>query len=186
MYHWDYSAVETGVYGSDLTFRDWSARQMFKAFPLAGSSGIFLASVAVFLVATLATASCGQASAAKVVNHPMEPLTEMEYSSVITALKEESYAGQTGLYPLVTLEEPSRDEVLDWEPGDSVTRRAFVIVKKGPQTFEAIVDATNGRCSPGSKSKMCNPACFPLSNGRSYRLLLRAINSGRQLPGSGV
>ena len=88
MYHWDYSEVETVAYGSDSTFRDWSARQMFKAFPLAGSSGRLLASAAVFLVATLAATSCGQASAAKVVNHPMEPLTEEEYTSVITALKE--------------------------------------------------------------------------------------------------
>ena len=50
----------------------------------------------------------------------------------------------TALYPLITLHEPSKQDVLAWAPGDPVSRSAFAIVKNGPDTFEAIVDTIAG------------------------------------------
>ncbi|MGH7858677.1 MAG: tyramine oxidase, partial [Candidatus Binatia bacterium] len=43
-------------------------------------------------------------------------------------------------YPQILLDEPSKQRVLRWKKGDELSRRAFAIVKKGPKTFEAVVD----------------------------------------------
>ncbi|MCZ6672064.1 MAG: primary-amine oxidase [Verrucomicrobia bacterium] len=83
-----------------------------------------------------------QVLATESVRHPMDPLTTQEYSSVITVLREGNYVDEAGLYPLITLHEPSKAEVWRWIPGEALPRQAFVIVKKGPQTFEAVVDIT--------------------------------------------
>jgi Cu2+-containing amine oxidase len=50
---------------------------------------------------------------------------------------------ETDRYPLIILEEPSKKIVLDWQATDPIPRRALVVVKKGRQTFEAIVDLTD-------------------------------------------
>jgi primary-amine oxidase len=47
-------------------------------------------------------------------------------------------------YPMVQLKEPPKEEVSAWKPGQAIRREAFVVVKKGAQTFEAVVDV-NGK-----------------------------------------
>ena len=59
-------------------------------------------------------------------------------------MKEAGSVDDFSLYPLISLHEPTKAEVLEWKPGNAVSRRAFVLVKKGPQTFEAVVDITRG------------------------------------------
>ena len=84
---------------------------MRKTFPQIKWSAILLVSVAVAVVGTLATAFCGgkEFATASVV-HPMDPLTAGEYSAVIRALIEENHVDEgSGLYPLITLEEPAKD-----------------------------------------------------------------------------
>jgi primary-amine oxidase len=45
-------------------------------------------------------------------------------------------------YARVQLKETPKDEVLAWKPGQALRREAFLVVKQGPQTFEAIVDVS--------------------------------------------
>lgn len=102
--------------------------QMHRTFPLINSTALLLAFLTVALLGTLANVSCGGKPVSASVIHPMDPLTLGEYSTVVTALKTENFAGQGGLYPLITLQEPPKEEVLRWEPGHALTRRAFAIV----------------------------------------------------------
>jgi primary-amine oxidase len=45
---------------------------------------------------------------------------------------------------MMQLHEPPKEEVLAWKPGQTMRREAFVVVKQGAQTFEAVVDV-NGK-----------------------------------------
>lgn len=74
------------------------------------------------------------------VTHPLDALTRSEYEAAVAALRPERYAGAAGLFPLITLQEPAKADVVQWKRGDAVPRRAFAIVMKGPRTFEAVVD----------------------------------------------
>jgi len=113
---------------------------MRKMSPLKGRSGIALLFVAVVLGSALVLVSCGTGSATQIVGHPMDPLGTEEVSAVVKALIDEDLVDDSAFYPLITLEEPTKEDVLAWGPGDPVPRLAFAIVKQGPQTFEAIVD----------------------------------------------
>ena len=113
---------------------------MRKSSPLNNRAGAPLASLVVALSFALGLASCGTGFATQIVGHPMDPLAQEEVSAVVGALIEGDYVDATALYPLITLEEPPKEDVQRWSPGDPVPRLAFAIVKVGPQTFEAIVD----------------------------------------------
>ncbi|HEX6386137.1 MAG TPA: primary-amine oxidase [Anaerolineae bacterium] len=145
---------------------------MGKTFPFIKSSRLLFVFVAVVLVGTLNLAMCRQRLATGSVSHPLDPLTAGEYTTVITALTEENYVDDAALYPLITLEEPLKDEVLRWEPGDPVTRRAFVIVKKGPQTFEAIVDAVGGKVISWRQVEDVQPGLLPSAEWRFVQLIV--------------
>ncbi len=73
--------------------------------------------------------------------HILDPLTSGELSATIAVLQAEGYVSEAGLYPLITLDEPPKADVRTWAPGDPLgPRRAFVVLKRGRQTFEGVVD----------------------------------------------
>ena len=145
---------------------------MRKTLPSIKPPGILLVVVAVALVGMLG-AACSEGLAKESMLHPMDPLTAEEYSAIVTALKKDSYAGEAGLYPLITLEEPAKDEVLQWKPGDPVSRRAFAIVKKGPETFEAIVDATRGEVLSWEQVEDVQPGLLPSVEWEFVQLIVK-------------
>ena len=79
-----------------------------------------------------------------VLVHPMDPLTEEEYVQTLQLLQADELINDESLFPLITLREMPKADVLAWQPGDPISRQAFVIVKQGEQTFEGVVDLTNG------------------------------------------
>lgn len=118
---------------------------MLKKVPLKKTHRIMLVVVVLALVGILFTVLDGQHLASAANSHPMDPLTTEEISAVTRTLAKENLVGATDLYSLITLEEPPKEDVLKWKPGDPVSRLAFAIVKKGPETFEAIVDTIGGK-----------------------------------------
>ena len=118
---------------------------MLKKVPLKKTHRITLVVVVIALVGILLTVLDGQHLASASISHPMDPLTTEELSAVTMTLAKENLVGATDLYSLITLEEPPKEDVLKWRPGDPVPRLAFAIVKKGPETFEALVDTIRGK-----------------------------------------
>ncbi len=94
------------------------------------------------VIGVLSAGWVGQDLTADSLRHPLDPLTAAEYSAVIAVLHEANYVDIDGLYPLITLQEPAKATVLDWQRGQPVPRQAFMIVKVGPQTFEGVVDVS--------------------------------------------
>ncbi len=73
-------------------------------------------------------------------SHPMDPLTSDEYVEVLAILKAGDLVDNSSRYSLITLREPEKASVLRWKTGATLPRSAFAIVKKGADTFEAIVN----------------------------------------------
>ena len=129
--------------------------------PLNSRPGIAFVFVAAALGSALGLASCATGFATQIVGHPMDPLAPEEVSAVVRALIDEDFVDGTALYPLITLEEPPKDEVLRWEPGDPVPRLAFAIVKQGPDTFEALVDTVGGKVISWEQVEDVQPGLLP-------------------------
>lgn len=77
--------------------------------------------------------------------HPLDPLTFQEHWTVLEVLQEaERYDDDTGV-SLVLLQEPEKEAVLAWSPGDPVQRAALVVLRQDTETYEAVVDLTEGQ-----------------------------------------
>jgi primary-amine oxidase len=84
---------------------------------------------------------------AQSARHPLDGLTASEYWSALDTLKVSGHVDASTRYPFITLREPAKDEVLQWKSGQSMRREAFVVVKQGAKTFEAIVDIAGKKLS---------------------------------------
>ena len=107
-----------------------------KTFPFVQTRSALCA----LLLAALFLSPHARSLKAQTVQHPLDPLTAEEYSKAVRILKQAKHVGRDVRYPLITLHDPMKNVVLRWKPRDDVSRKALVIVKEGPQTFEAVVD----------------------------------------------
>jgi len=78
------------------------------------------------------------------ITHPLDPLTSAEYEQMLALLAEAGHVDENSMYPIITLQEPPKEFVLNWPEGAEIPRSAFAIVKQGPQTFETLVNLTAG------------------------------------------
>jgi primary-amine oxidase len=97
-------------------------------------------SVVVATICSIVLLAMATPMAAQTAKHPLDGLTAPEYWAVFEVMKASGHVNTTTRFPLVNLREPPKDEVLAWKPGQPFRREAFVVVKQGPRTFEAIVD----------------------------------------------
>src|SRR5271155_5286350 len=58
---------------------------------------------------------------------------------------------------MVQLKEPPKEEVLAWKTGQAMRREAFVVVKKGAQTFEAVLDVNGKKLLSWTERKGAQP-----------------------------
>ncbi len=106
--------------------------------------------------------------------HPMDPLSALEYSAVIATLQELKYVDDSSRYPLITLREPPKARVLQWRPGDGLARQAFVIVKNGAKTFEAVVNVTQHKVFSWKEVEGVQPGILPTEEWASAQEIVRA------------
>src|SRR5467141_2785917 len=80
---------------------------------------------------------------------PLAPLAKDEILAAVQILKQAARVSDDSRFSLITLHEPSKQEVLDPRPGSQPDREAFVVVyeRNSNQTFEAIVDLSSKRVS---------------------------------------
>src|SRR5208282_3715388 len=94
---------------------------------------IALAAAILTFFATLANAAVPSA-------HPLDPLSQQELASTVAVLKATGHVDDSTRFVFLTLREPDKNAVLKWKPGEAAAREAFVIIKQGGRTYEAIVD----------------------------------------------
>ena len=89
---------------------------------------------------TLAAALMGSAALA----HPLDGLTGEEIRKATEILRSAGEADDSTLYPLIELKEPPKEQVLTWQEGDALDRRATVDFAT-PEGFKrALVNLTQG------------------------------------------
>jgi len=91
---------------------------------------------------TVASASQTPRAGSATARHPLDPLTADEITTAIAVLRTSGQLPADAIFPLVTLREPSKADVLSFRPGDTPQREALVVVLDRPNnaTYEAVVD----------------------------------------------
>jgi primary-amine oxidase len=76
------------------------------------------------------------------VLHPLEPLSAEEIVIAVATVRAQKNVGKQWRFPTVVLKEPAKEVVLNFTPGDSIKREAFLILldNETGKTYEAVVD----------------------------------------------
>jgi primary-amine oxidase len=82
------------------------------------------------------------ASPAMAQDHPLDPLTQEELTTMVSVLKADGRLPEGSLYPIAVLNEPPKAWVKSWKEGEPFPREAFVVAldRKANKTYEAVVD----------------------------------------------
>jgi primary-amine oxidase len=85
-------------------------------------------------------------TASPAVAHPLEALRAEEISAAVAAVRATGRLTDQALFSTVCLEEPDKDIVRSFRPGDPVPRRVRVLIVPGPEAavVEAVVDLSDG------------------------------------------
>jgi primary-amine oxidase len=77
--------------------------------------------------------------------HPLDPLGKEEIVAAVQALKSAGKLTDGMRFPIITLHEPPKAEVLGLQPGASMRREAFAVLmdRAANRTYEAVVDIAN-------------------------------------------
>ncbi len=78
--------------------------------------------------------------------HPLDPLTAEEIRLTVQIVKQTLAMDETWRFAIIQLSEPTKAEVLQFQPGDPIERRAFVVLyhRTAQATYEGIVSLTQG------------------------------------------
>ncbi len=77
------------------------------------------------------------------IHHPLDPLSVEEYSNASSILRTAGYTDDDSRFVELEIYDPSKQNVKQWQEGETFNRSAFAIVKQGFQTFEAVIDLSN-------------------------------------------
>ncbi len=92
-------------------------------------------------ILVLLACSFGVAPAeAQQVRHPLDPLTWEEHWVVLEVLRDAGRFNDSTRVALLTLEEPAKERVWAWAPGQVLPRQVRVVVKQQANAYEALVD----------------------------------------------
>ena len=77
-----------------------------------------------------------------VAPHPLDPLTAQEYDRTVALLRGAGALTDTCRFASITLQEPPKQEITAWRPGDPVPRRSLSVFwdRRDNLTKEAVVD----------------------------------------------
>ncbi len=108
----------------------------------AGLAGVGALLAAALLVTSGASA---QAPGSEPPRRPLDPLSSTEIGDVVAILRAAGHVDDATRFPIMRLQEPDKDDVLDWHPGTPLHRQAFAEVLRQGKVSEAVVDITNRR-----------------------------------------
>ncbi|WP_242054840.1 primary-amine oxidase [Nostoc flagelliforme] len=94
------------------------------------------------------------------IPHPLSLLTEAEINTAVSAIKSEKTLSKMAAFPLITLQEPDKQEVLKFTPGKAFGRKAFLVIYERSlnKTYEGIVDLRSKTLSSWKEIPSVQPA----------------------------
>src|SRR3954469_22664705 len=118
-------------------------------------------------VASVAVVSCSlsfvsPAAVAGATKGPLDPLTAEEITTTFKVIERSKDIPATAFFPIVSLQEPPKSEVVRWSPGDPFRREAFAQVydRASNRLFEAVVDLRQERLRSFVERPGVQPAVF--------------------------
>ena len=99
--------------------------------------------------------------------HPLDPLSKDEIVVAIEVLKNSGKITDVSRFPTIVLNEPPKEEVLKFKPGDRFRREAFAVVyeRAARKTFEAVVDINNKNVVSWKEVLGVQPPVMPVDVG---------------------
>lgn len=82
---------------------------------------------------------------AQAASHPMDPLSGKEIQAAVAILQMEGHATAATRYPILSLHEPSKEDLEKWSKGETLRREAFAMLFQNGKTYEARLDLTRGK-----------------------------------------
>ncbi|MDZ8094022.1 MAG: primary-amine oxidase [Nostoc sp. DedQUE05] len=94
------------------------------------------------------------------ISHPLTSLTEVEISTAVSVIQREKNLSEMAAFPLIALQEPDKEEVLNFTPGKVFGRKAFLVIyeRSENKTFEGIVDLKSKTLSSWKEIPSVQPA----------------------------
>ncbi|MEH1815073.1 MAG: primary-amine oxidase [Nostoc sp.] len=94
------------------------------------------------------------------ISHPLTSLTEVEISTAVSVIQREKTLSEMAVFPLIALQEPDKEEVLNFTPGKVFQRKVFLVIYERSQnkTFEGIVDLRSKTLSSWKEIPSVQPA----------------------------
>ncbi|MEH2083145.1 MAG: primary-amine oxidase [Nostoc sp.] len=94
------------------------------------------------------------------ISHPLTSLTEAEISTAVSIIKREKTLSEMAAFPLIALQEPDKEEVLNFTHGKVFGRKVFLVIyeRSENQTFEGIVDIRSKTLSFWKEIAFVQPA----------------------------
>lgn len=133
----------------------------------------FLVAIAIM---SISLGFIGGLSAQKpVFSHPLSSLTEAEINTAVSVLKQEKTLSETAAFHLIALQEPDKQEVLNFTPGKAFSRQVFLVIYDRSQnkTFEGIVNLKTKTLSSWKEIPNAQPALLP----PEYQLATEIVKS---------
>ncbi len=98
-----------------------------------------------------------------IISHPLMPLTEAEINTSVAIVQKERKLTEMAAFHIITLQEPDKKEVINFTPGKTFSRQAFLVIfeRSLNQTFEAIVDLTTKKLISWQEIPRVQPAILP-------------------------
>jgi primary-amine oxidase len=117
---------------------------------------VWVSAIALLLIATLTL----RPAPAQSPPHPLDPLTADEIETAVAAIKAAHPLTESARFPNISLQEPDKNLVWGFKPGDAVPRDAFVVVLEPVKnlTYEATVDLTTAEVTAWTEVPGVQPA----------------------------
>ncbi|KYC44144.1 tyramine oxidase [Scytonema hofmannii PCC 7110] len=119
--------------------------------------------ISIILVILISVGLIGITSAQEqIINHPLAPLTELEIKTAVAVIRKEKTLTERAAFPILTLQEPDKNEVLNFTPNRPFQRQAFIVIyeQKQNKTYEAVVDLKTKTLSSWKEIPDVQPAMF--------------------------
>ncbi|NDJ24190.1 primary-amine oxidase [Nostoc sp. B(2019)] len=112
------------------------------------------------------------------ISHPLSSLTEVEIKTAVSVIKREKTLSEMAAFPLITLQEPDKNEVIKFTPGKAFARKVFLVVYERAQnkTYEGIVDLTSKTLSSWKEIPSVQPAII----NPEYELATQVVQADPQ------
>jgi primary-amine oxidase len=140
---------------SPITTKTSSTTKQIQAEPAARRTGRFR-EMAFGLVAIILTNSAyGEET------YPLDGLSGPELEIAVKVLRDSDRIDDSSRFSIITLAEPEKAAVLEWQAGERLPRRAFAVIRHQEQVFEAMIDIDKREIDDWQMIENVQPAMIP-------------------------